>query len=238
VVGVFEPSAHVYDLIYSFKDYETEARDLVALIRQRNPDVRSLLDVACGTGRHLERIRPDVSDVAGVDLDAGLLSVARERLPGVPLTQSDMRSFDLGRTFDAVTCLFSSVGYLRDDDELRAAIGRMAAHLNPGGVLVVDGWVRPDAWWPGTHVQALAEAAHGVAAARVARTWRDGDRTVLDMRYLIATADSGFEQEQEIHELTLFSDEAYRAAFDAASLTAEVVPSPMQDRDRYVAVAQ
>jgi hypothetical protein len=84
-------------------------------------------------------------------------------------------------------------------------------------------------------VDALAETGDGAAAARVARTWREGDRTVLDMRYLIATADQGFEQEQERHELTLFSDEAYRAAFEAASLTPEVVASPMRDRDRYVA---
>ena len=52
-----------------------------------------------------------------------------------------------------------------------------------------------------------------------------------------ATADDGFEEEREIHELTLFGDEAYRAAFAAASLAPEVVPSPMEDRDRYVAVA-
>jgi trans-aconitate methyltransferase len=234
---VFERSAHVYDLLYAFKDYETESRDLVSVIRERNPRAASLLDVACGTGKHLALLRTAFPDVAGVDMDAGLLTIARERLPDATFTQADMRTFDLGRTFDAVTCLFSSVGYLRSDEELALAIGRMAAHLAPGGVLVVDGWVRPEAWWPGVNVNALAETADGVAAARVARTWREGDRTVLDMRYLIATAEDGFEQEQEIHELTLFSDEAYRAAFATASLTPEVVPSPMQDRDRYVAVA-
>lgn len=234
---MFERSARVYDLLYAFKDYDAESRDLVSLIRERGAGAASLLDVACGTGKHLELLRSTFHDVAGVDLDAGLLTVARERLPDVPFTRADMRAFDLGRTFDVVTCLFSSVGYLRDDEELVQAIGRMAAHLTPGGVLVVDGWVRPDAWWPGINVQALAETADGVAAARVARTWRDGDRTVLDMRYLIASADGGFEREQEIHELTLFSDEAYRAAFNAESLDPEVVRSPMEDRDRYVAVA-
>lgn len=234
---MFERSAHVYDLLYAFKDYETESRDLVSLIRERNPRAASLLDVACGTGKHLALLRSAFPDVAGVDMDAGLLTIARERLPDVTFTRADMRTFDLGRTFDAVTCLFSSVGYLRSDEELELAIGRMAAHLAPGGVLVVDGWVRPEAWWPGVNVNASAETADGVAAARVARTWREGDRTVLDMRYLIATAEDGFEQEQEIHELTLFSDEAYRAAFATASLTPEVVPSPMLDRDRYVAVA-
>ena len=235
---MFDRSADVYDLLYSFKDYEAEARDLVALIRGRDPDARSLLDVACGTGKHLELLRASFPDVAGVDLDEGLLAIARERLPDVPLTMTDMRTVDLGRTFDAVTCLFSSVGYLCDAGELASAIGGMAAHLAPGGVLVVDGWVRPDAWWPGTHVQALAETADGVAAARVARTWREGDRSVLDMRYLIATADDGFAQERERHELTLFTDAEYRRAFEAASLEPEVVPSPMQDRDRYVAIAR
>jgi dTDP-3-amino-3,4,6-trideoxy-alpha-D-glucopyranose N,N-dimethyltransferase len=234
---VFDRSARVYDLLYSFKDYEAESRDLAALIRERNPDARSLLDVACGTGKHLELLRASFPDVAGVDLDEGLLAVARERLPDVPLTMTDMRTVDLGGTFDAVTCLFSSVGYLRDGGELASAIGRMAAHLAPGGVLVVDGWVRPDAWWPGTHVQALAETADGMAAARVARTWREGDRSVLDMRYLIATADVGFAQERERHELTLFTDAEYRRAFEAASLEPEVVPSPMEDRDRYTAIA-
>ena len=233
---MFERSARVYDLLYSFKDYEVEARDLVRLIHERNPGATSLLDVACGTGKHLELLRGDFSDVAGVDLNAELLAIAQERLPDVPFTAADMRTFDLGRTFDAVTCMFSSVGYLRDEADLAEAIARMAAHLGPGGVLIVDGWVRPDAWWPGTNVQALAETAGGVAAARVARTWREGDRSVLDMRYLIATADDGFEQEQERHELTLFSDEAYRAAFETASLAPEVVASPMRDRDRYVAV--
>ena len=233
---MFERSAHVYDLLYSFKDYEAEARDLVSLIRARNPGAGSLLDVACGTGKHLELLRSEFPDVAGVDLNAELLAIAHERLPDVPFTEADMRTFDLGRTFDAVTCLFSSVGYLRDEADLAEAVARMAAHLEPGGALIVDGWVRLDAWWPGTNVNALAETADGVAAARVARTWREGDRSVLDLRYLIATADNGFEQEQERHELTLFTDEAYRAAFEAASLEPEVVASPMQDRDRYVAV--
>ena len=137
---MFERSAHVYDLLYSFKDYEAESRDLVSLIHERNPGAVSLLDVACGTGKHLELLRSAFPDIAGVDLDAGPLAIAEQRLPDVPSSRADMRTFDLGRTFDAVTCLFSSVGYLRDEAELTQAVGRMAAHLAPGGVLVIDGW--------------------------------------------------------------------------------------------------
>jgi dTDP-3-amino-3,4,6-trideoxy-alpha-D-glucopyranose N,N-dimethyltransferase len=234
---MFNRTAHVYDLLYSFKDYEAEAAALAGLILARNPGADSLLDVACGTGKHLELLRETFPDVAGVDLEPGLLEVARARLSDVPLTEADMRTFDLRRTFDAVTCLFSSVGYLADLGELSAAIRRLGAHLTAGGVLIVDGWVRPDAWRSGVDVDALAETGDSVAAARVSRTWRVENRSHLDMRYLIATH-AGFEDEQEEHVLTLFTDDEYRQAFRLAGLEPEVVPSPMgEHRDRYVAVA-
>lgn len=44
------------------------------------------------------------------------------------------------------------------------------------------------------------------------------------------------EHVKETHELTLFSDNDYRAAFEHAGVTVEVVPSPYRDRDRYVGV--
>jgi len=233
---MFDRSAHLYDLIYGFKDYGQEAADLVALLRARNPDASSLLDVACGTGEHLRLLRPAFAHVEGVDVEPDMLGVARAKLPEVVFTEGDMRTFDLGRTFDVVTCLFSSVGYMADVAELQAAVARMAAHLAAGGVLVIDGWIRPDAWLPSGNVMAQAATDDDTAVARVVRSRRTGDRTHLEMRYLVATRD-GFDTIEETHVLTLFDDEDYRSAFEAAGLEPEVLPGPMgPDRDRYVAV--
>lgn len=233
---MFDRSAHLYDLIYGFKDYAQETRDLVTVVRERNPEASSLLDVACGTGEHLRLIRDSFAHVEGVDVEPDMLAVARAKLPDVVFTEADMRTFDLGRTFDAVTCLFSSVGYMADVGELRAAVARMAAHLAPGGVLVIDGWVRPGAWLPSGNVMAQAETDDDTAVARVVRSRRDGDRTHLEMRYLVATRD-GFDTIEETHVLTLFDDRDYGSAFEGADLDAEVLPGPMgPDRDRYVAV--
>lgn len=52
-----------------------------------------------------------------------------------------MRQLDLGRTFDAVICMFSSIGHLTNPDDMREAFRRLPRHLAPGGVLIVDGWV-------------------------------------------------------------------------------------------------
>jgi predicted TPR repeat methyltransferase len=99
---MFKHSARLYDRIYDFKDYRAEAEALAELIRR---DLRSggrrLLDVACGTGLHLQLLRAEF-EVEGLDLDGDLLEIAHERLPGIPLHQGDMIDFDLGREFDSL----------------------------------------------------------------------------------------------------------------------------------------
>lgn len=233
---MFRSTAHVYDLIYEAhgKDYAAESVELRDVIEARRPGAASLLDVACGTGGHLVHLR-QWYEVAGIDADPAMLSEARARIPGVALVEADMRSFDLGRTFDAVVCLFSSIGYLRTTDELDAAVVAMVRHLNPGGVLIVDGWVRPDRWRPGvsTHVETAENDTVKVARCVLAR--RVGHVSTLEMHHLIATAD-GIEHLVDHHELRLFSPDEYSDALVRAGLAIEVVPSPMPDRDRSIGV--
>jgi len=233
---VFRNSAHIYDLVQdiSGKDYAAEAATVDEVVRRRNPAASSLLDVACGTGRHLGHFSSRYK-VVGVDLDPGMLAQARQRLPDVTLVEGDMRTFNLGRRFDVVVCLFSSIGYMGSVDDLAAAVARMAAHVEVGGVVVVDGWIRPEAWIePGT-VHALAGMHDGTAVARVARSRRDGDHTHLDFEYLVATLD-GIEHLVDRHVLTLFTDDAYQRAFRGAGLGVERVVDCPPGRDRYIGV--
>jgi hypothetical protein len=62
---------------------------------------------------------------------------------------------------------------------------------------------------------------------------RDGVRTTLEMHHLVGSLD-GVEHLVETHEMTLFSDDEYRDAFDRAGLDVDVTASPHPDRDRYV----
>lgn len=141
--------AEIYDAVYRGRgrDYAAEAAEVARLVRRERPEAASLLDVACGTGAHLEHLGALFPDVAGVELSAAMLEVARARLPGVPLHRADMRDFALGRTFDAVTCMFSSIGHMGTVAELRAAVAGFrpapgAGRGRGGGALVVPGAVR------------------------------------------------------------------------------------------------
>src|SRR5687767_15931109 len=96
---MFLRSQRFYDAIYAWKDYRGEAAKLHALIQGRNPGARTLLDVGCGTGKHLESLREHY-ELEGVDVDPEMVRISREHLPGVPIHEEDMVDLDLGKQFD------------------------------------------------------------------------------------------------------------------------------------------
>ena len=233
----YSRSARVYDLLCTsgIKDFDADVDAVHGLIAERNPDARTLLDVACGTGIHLAALRAWY-EVSGVDASPDMLAVARARLgDAASLTQGDMVSFDLGRPFDAVICLFSSIGYLPNDPELRRAFAQMATHLAPGGVLVVDGWIRPDAWTDGFRESPRQADDGTTTVVRVARSTRSGRITTVEMHHLVRTGD-GIEHFVEVHETLLTPTADYAAAAEAAGLAVDVVPDFMPGRDRIVGV--
>ena len=209
-------AARAYDLFYKQKDYGAEAGAVVALVEQYSPGARSLLDVACGTGLHLSHLAAHYPRVTGVDVSEAMLAEARVAAPGVPFSQGDMRTFDLGEQFDVVTCLFSAVGYMTDEAGLRAAVANMARHVAPGGVLLVEGWIDPDEWVVG-RASAHSNVDETAAVARVMLSGRDGDVSTIEMHYLIATLD-GVEHVVEQHRLGLFTASQYRDAIESEGL--------------------
>lgn len=232
---MYDKSARIYDLLYvgtGIKDYGAEAADLHAIIQAANPNAQTLLDVACGTGADLAELRHWYT-VEGADLSPAMLAVAKARLPGVPLHVADMRTLDLGKSFDAVICLFSSIGYVTDPAEMRSTIARLAAHVAPAGVLILDGWLRPDAW--DDDYRGEPDIAHDdeVMVVRLAFSRRKGNVTELEMHHLVRTS-TGIEYFAEAHRLALTPTQDYVSAVDDAGLRARVIPDYMPGRDRVV----
>jgi SAM-dependent methyltransferase len=231
---MFTRSARFYDAVYSFKDYVSESAKVDALIQERNPGARTLLDVACGTGKHLEHLRGRY-EAEGLDLDPKLLAIARERLRGIPLHEGDMIKFDLGRRFDAVLCLFSGIGYARTVEGLNQAVIAMAAHVAPSGVLVVEPWLTPDVW-EDDHLGAVFVDEPDLKIARVNLSERDGRLSRFVFHYLVLTSE-GVERFEEPHELGLFTHDEYVAAFRAAGLEVEHDPDGLMGRGLYIGCA-
>lgn len=232
---MYDRTAPIYDFVYAGigKDYVAEASRLRDLILERQPEAETLLDVACGTGLHLAEFRRWYT-VEGVDVSVEMLDVARRRLPDVPLHHGDMRTFAIGRRFDVVTCLFSSIGYMATVVDLHRAVANMAGHVRPGGVLMIEAWFEPDAWERGRVAHDVIESG-GMTVVRVARSDRRDRVALVEYHHLVAGPEA-IDHIVEHHELSLFTGAEYEGAFEAAGIPVERIDDVGTGRGVYVGV--
>jgi ubiquinone/menaquinone biosynthesis C-methylase UbiE len=227
-------SEKYYDDIYGVtgKDYSAEAVKIHEFIKKyKQTEGNSLLDVACGTGWHAGMLCEKYK-VQGVDINAGMLKIARKKYPNILFTQGDMRSFDLHRQFDVVTCLFSAIGYMKTKADLQTAIKNMGRHIAPGGVLLVEPWFTPDQWHTG-YVTAVRVDKPDVKIVRMSHSGKRGKLSLINFQYLIGTS-KGIEHINEQHELGLFTQEEYMNAFTKAGLIAAHDPEGIFGRGLYI----
>jgi SAM-dependent methyltransferase len=229
---MFKKSYQYYDKIYAQKDYEGEADKLRGIIQEQvqSPGSR-LLDVACGTGQHIQYLKEHFK-VEGLDIDPELLQIAMEKNPDVPFHQGDMLNFDLGKQFDVLTCLFSAIGYVKSLESLNRAIGSMARHLVPGGLLLIEPWFTSDAWTAGTvHTMFIDEP--DLHIVRMNTSFREGRISYFDFHFLIGTPD-GTEHFIERHDLGLFEIEETKDAFASSGLDVTYDEEGIAGRGLYV----
>jgi SAM-dependent methyltransferase len=213
--------AELYDVTFRSrgKDFVAEADDVAGLVLARHPGATSLLDVACGTGAHLEAFEAHFRDTAGVELADGMRAVAAGR--GLTVWPGDMRTFDLGRTFDALTCLGNSISCVPTADDLGDAVANMVRHVKPGGVLVVEPW-----WFPADFIDGYV-GGHVVnetrrVISRVTRSIRVGQRTRMSVHFTVAEP-HGVRTFVDELDVGLFEQHVYESAFEAAGCAVELV---------------
>lgn len=232
---MFEASADFYDAIYgAFKDYREEAALVASRLRQVNSRCRTVLDVGCGTGEHARLLAEQGFLVDGLDLDGNLLEIARKKHPGGRFIQADMSDFQLSRQYDAVICLFSSIGYLKSLDRVSLALKCFREHLAAGGVIMVEPWFAPGV----LDVHRVGRNAcdfNGMHIVRTSTVEVDGRLSRLRFDYEI-TAASGIRRASELHELGLFTVKELMKMFQATGLQVDYDSKGLSNRGLYVAV--
>lgn len=230
----YSRSATYYDALNDAagKDYARESAVIAELAdRYRRSPGRALLDVGCGSGRHLEHFSRRYS-CEGLDIDRGMLAVAAERCCDVHFHLTDMIGFNLGKRFDVITCLFGSVAYLPTVGRFEQVIASFARHLAPGGVAIVEPWLRPDEWEEG-RISARFADLPDMKIARMHIGRRDENTAILNFHYMVALKD-GIRTFEEMHRLMLLSDEHYRVAFARAGFELHRGSRILDGRDIYI----
>jgi SAM-dependent methyltransferase len=228
---MFLESPELYDAIYHFKNYGRECEILREIIDAAVPGARTILDVACGTGEHAKFLREKYS-VDGVDLNEEYLRAARSKNPDGKYMRADMTDFDLGATYDAVVCLFSAIGYVRTVDLMNRAIASMARHLKPGGILLIEPWLTPETWKPGSTFIHAGEIGTD-KVCRMSYSGQEGNLSVLQLHYLRSTRET-IEHYSERLELGLFTREEMTRAFESADLDVRYHAEGLMGRGLYL----
>lgn len=131
-------NAQLYDV--SVPDWPGEIdfyRSLIGPIAEANGAV---LEVACGTGRVTLQLAQCGLRITGVDLSAPMLDIAREKsgdYPNVRFIAGDMRTFDLGETYQLIIMPGHSFQFMLTPDDQLACLANLKRHLAPGGTLVI-----------------------------------------------------------------------------------------------------
>lgn len=139
----YEFLAGCYDALTEDVDYARWADYLERHFTRAGLPVRTVLDLACGTGSLTAELARRGYEMIGVDLSPEMLVQAVEKcreLPGeAPIfLQQPMDRLDLYGTIDACVCCLDSVNYVTRPQVLARAFQRVHLFLMPGGLFVFD----------------------------------------------------------------------------------------------------
>jgi len=131
-----------YPYMFTAERFDSAASEVDQLLALVGLESGSVLDLACGPGRHAIELSKRGFRVTGVDRSPFLLSKAKERAReaevDVEWVEEDMRSFERQGAFDLAINMFTAFGYFDDKSEDLEVLKRLQHSLVQGGRLVVD----------------------------------------------------------------------------------------------------
>jgi SAM-dependent methyltransferase len=133
--------AHFYDALTTDVPYVSMADYYENVFKRRNVPVKSILDLACGTGTLTRLLAERGYDMIGADASPDMLSEAAEKTSDLVnrplLLHQPMECLDLYGTVDAVICSLDGLNYARPD-RICEILRRVRLFLEPGGVFIFD----------------------------------------------------------------------------------------------------
>jgi len=202
-----------YDLLNSNKDYKAEVDFVNTLIRENSINVKTLLDMGCGTGAHAEIFCDKGYKVHGIDLSKEMLKIAKTRQKGkeenLTFSHSSIQDLNLNKKFDAIISLFHVMSYQNSNNELIKAFEVAKDHLKKGGIFIFDFWYGPAVLTdlPVTRVKRLV--GEKVNVTRLSEPMMHPQVNIVDVNFDIFIenlATKEIFEKKELHKMRYFFD--------------------------------
>jgi SAM-dependent methyltransferase len=138
--------AELYDFFYADKPYADEALFVHrCLQRYGSATTNRLLELACGTGSHAFALAEFGYQILATDYSADMLEIARRKAHGrasaIEFRLQDMTQLaDPELPYDAVVCLFDSIGYVATNEKISQVLRGVHGQLRDGGLFIFEFW--------------------------------------------------------------------------------------------------
>lgn len=212
--NVFEDYANYYDLLYKDKNYEQEVAYIADLLKRVSiNEVRSILELGSGTGRHAVLLGHQGLRVMGIERSKEMLNIANSSLPitlkdKVKFAEGDATSFEDKNLYDACLSLFHVVSYQTSNHDVSRIMATASKHLKTGGLFIFDIWYGPAVLWnrPETRIQKFTDG--GRTLTRLASPELLDQDNVVDVHYTLYFEDKDNIKEiskvNELHKMRYF----------------------------------
>ena len=213
-----------FHLLTDPADYADEAAFTTAVVEGTiEGEARTLLELGSGGGNNASHLKRRF-ELTLTDISAEMLALSETINPECEHLVGDMRTLRLGRTFDVVFA-HDALSYLTSEDDLRAALETTAAHVRPGGVIVLTPDATTEIFEPGTDT-----GGHDGADGRALRyvEWThpaDGSTYEVDYAIVVRKADGSTRVVHDRHLLGLFPEATWLSLLREVGL--EPLPLPV-----------
>jgi hypothetical protein len=164
-----------------------------------------------------------------------MLEIAHEKCKDIEFIQGNMINMDLGRSFDVITCLFGSIGYLTIHDDLAKTIHAFSKHLVLEGVVIIEPIFTLETARDGSMgIICLDLPEIKIARANVSR--KEGDLMFLDFHFLISSKESGTEHFVDPSPMDVFSRDTYLHLMRESGLSASFIEPGLTKDGLFVGV--
>lgn len=132
----FSSSSDWYDVILGKDEYKKNAKFVSRQLKHFG--VKTVLEVACGSGLYLFPLKKAGFDIEGFDISKEMLDMARKRSRAIKLYQQNMTKFKINKKYDAILILNSGLSLLPNHQLIDKTIKQCQKHLSDNGILLID----------------------------------------------------------------------------------------------------
>jgi len=206
-MSIFNAYSDYYDLLYSDKDYDSEALYIHKLIKKNNKNASSILNLGCGTGNHDFYFAKNGYNITGIDLSESNIKKAKAKLSklnekdySLNFVNGDIRNIRLNKTYDVVISLFHVMSYQISNEDVKDVLSTAKAHLNDNGIMIFDLWYGPAVLTDRPTIRIKHIENENLSIRRIAEPEIFPNKNIVNVNYFIIIKDKSNNKIKEVSE--------------------------------------